>query len=305
MHDNSGPLRPPPLLPGARVALIAPAGPLRGEEDVRRAEENARSLGWEATAGAHVLERSGYLAGDDAGRLEDLNGALRDRSVDAIWFLRGGYGAMRLLDSVDYDALRTRPRTLIGYSEITALHHAIANRSALSGLHGPCARTPLSAFARDSLARATRGDDSCGVVPEARVFRGGRTSGLLTGGNLALLAALVGTPYLYVPAGAILVLEDVNEPVYRIDRMFRQLRLAGVLSRCAGLVLGAFTERGGDASENGDSALERVLREAAEAVDGPCLAGAPVGHIDDQWTWPMGALAELDAEEQRVSVIGT
>lgn len=305
MHDNSVPLRPPPLLPGARVALVSPAGPLRGEQDVQRAEENARSLGWETTVGANVLERHGYLAGDDAGRLADLNRALHDRHVDAIWCLRGGYGAMRILDAVDYDALRAHPRAMIGYSEITALHHAIANQSGLSGLHGPCARTPLSAFARDSLARAAIGEDPCGVVAGARVLRGGRARGALTGGNLALLAALVGTPYLYVPAGAILVLEDVNEPVYRIDRMLRQLLLAGVLSRCAGLVLGAFTERGGNESENGDAALERVLREAAEAVNGPCLAGAPVGHIDDQWTWPVGALAELDADEHRVVVIGT
>ncbi len=287
------------------MALVAPAGPLHGPEDVRRAEDNARSLGWETSVGAHVLQRNGYLAADDAGRVADLNGAIRDDRVDAIWCLRGGYGTMRLLDLVDYDALGARPRALIGYSDITALHHAIANRSALGGLHGPCARTPLSEFARDSLARATRGDDPCGVAPRARVLRGGRARGPLAGGNLALLAALVGTPYLYVPDGAILMLEDVNEPVYRIDRMLRQLRLAGVLSRCGGLVLGAFTERGGDESENGDAALERVMREASEAVTGPCLAGAPVGHIDDQWTWPMGALAELDADDGRVSVIRT
>lgn len=305
MHDYGALLKPPPLLPGARVALIAPAGPLHGEEDVRKAEENARSLGWETIAGAHVLECHGYLAGEDGARLGDLNRALRDRRVDAIWCLRGGYGAMRLLEAVDYDALREQPRALIGYSEITALHHAIANRSALGGLHGPCARTPLSAFARGSLARAALGDDSCGVVPEARVLRGGRAHGLLTGGNLSVLAAMIGTPYLYVPAGAILVLEDVNEPLYRIDRMLRHLRLAGILSRCAGLVLGAFTDRGGSESEDDDAALERVLREAADAVDGPCLAGAPVGHIDDQWTWPMGALAELDTDERRVTVIGT
>jgi muramoyltetrapeptide carboxypeptidase len=295
---------PPPLVPGARVRLLAPAGPLRGPEELAEAERNVRALGWQPSVGAHALDADGYLAGDDASRLRDLNEALRDPDVDAIWCLRGGYGVMRLLADVDFGALRARPLPIIGYSDITALHHAAASQAGLCGLHGPCARGTLSRFSADALARAAAGQDGCGIAPEGRVLKAGRVQGVLSGGNLALLVSLLGTPYLHVPDGAILVLEDVHEPVYRIDRMLRQLRLAGVLARCAGLVFGAFTERGApDQAEPDGDTLECVLRETADAVDGPCLAGAPVGHVDEQWSWPLGARAELDAEARRVRIM--
>src|SRR5919199_779323 len=174
--------RPPLLAPGARVALVSPAGPLRGEQDVERAVANARAFGWEPA---------------------------------------------------------------VGFSDVTALHFAIRQRCGIISYHGPTARAELTPFSRDSLERAVvRGEDSCGVAAAARVLRSGRVRGPLVGGNLALVTALLGTPVAPDFDGAVLVLEDVNEPVYRIDRMLQQLRLAGVLARVGALVLGAFTERG-------------------------------------------------------------
>jgi muramoyltetrapeptide carboxypeptidase len=295
-------VRPPLLAAGARVALVAPAGPLRGEDDVARAVENARALGWEPTLGQHVLERCGYLAGADAARLADLNRALADRDVDGVWCLRGGYGLSRILDGVNYEALRRHPKALIGYSDITALHLAIRARCNLISYHGPTARAALSGFTRRSLVSAVmRGEDSCGHAPAARALRGGRARGVLVGGNLALVTALQGTPFAARLENAILVLEDVNEAVYRIDRMLQQLRLSGALAGCAGLVFGAFTERGDDGDEDG-RALDRLLEECAAAAGIPCLRDAPVGHIDDQWTLPLGATAELDADALRLTV---
>jgi muramoyltetrapeptide carboxypeptidase len=293
--------RPPLLAPGARVALVSPAGPLRGEQDVERAVANARTFGWEPVVGAHALARQGYLAGSDGERLDDLNGALRDSRIDGVWCLRGGYGTMRLLDAIDYDALRRRPKPVIGFSDITSLHFAIRQRCGIISYHGPTARAELTPFSRDSLERAViRGEDSCGVAAAARALRSGRARGPLIGGNLALVTALLGTPLAPDFDGAILVLEDVNEPLYRIDRMLQQLRLAGVLARVGALVLGAFTERGDESDALGRS-LETVLCEAA--LKGPCLMGAPVGHIDDQWTLPLGATAELDAEPGRLTIV--
>ena len=295
--------RPPLLAPGARVALISPAGPLRGEQDVERAVANARKFGWEPVVGAHALARHGYLAGTDAERLGDLNAALRDSRIDGVWCLRGGYGTMRLLDAIDYDALRRRPKTVIGYSDVTALHLAIHQRCGIISYHGPTARAELTPFSRDSLERAVRrGEDSCGAAAEAHALRPGRVRGRLIGGNLALVTSLLGTPFAPPLDGAILVLEDVNEPLYRIDRMLQHLRLAGVLARVGALVLGTFTERG-DESDVGDRSLDTVLCEAAGALNGPCLVGAPVGHIDDQWTLPLGATAELDAERCRLTIV--
>ncbi|HVE79830.1 MAG TPA: LD-carboxypeptidase [Gemmatimonadaceae bacterium] len=296
--------RPPLLAPGARVALVAPAGPLAGEDDLARAVSNARALGWEPVVGAHVLGRDGYLAGDDATRARDLNKAITDATVDGIWCLRGGYGAMRILEAVDYDALARRPKAVIGYSDITALHAAVRARCGLVTFHGPTARAALTAFSRDSLERAVaRGQDPCGAAPAARVLREGRARGRLAGGNLALVAALAGTPYAALPERCILVLEDVNEAVYRIDRMLTQLRLAGILSRCSGIVFGHFTEiPAGDPASDGVRPIETLLNEVATEVGVPCVAGAPVGHVADQWTLPLGAMAELDADAGTLGV---
>jgi muramoyltetrapeptide carboxypeptidase len=290
-------LRPPPLAPGARVALVAPAGPLRGEADLDRAIGNARGLGWEPVAAAHALDRRGYFAGLDEHRLGDLNRALTDDSVDAVWCLRGGYGAMRLLDAVDYDALRRRPKPLLGYSDITALHAAVGRLAGVASFHAPTARAVLTPFSRDSLARALSGrDEPCGRASDARTLRPGRARGVLVGGNLALLAALVGTPYAPSCDGAILVLEDVNEAVYRVDRMLRQLLLSGSLDGVRGIAFGQCTDCPAE-SDDGARTLDEVVAELAEILDVPCVIGIPLGHVDDQWTIPLGALAELDASE--------
>lgn len=296
--------RPPLLGPGARVALVAPAGPLEGAADLERAIANVRSFGWEPRVGAHVMARAGYFAGPDAERLADLNRALGDDEIDGVWCIRGGYGAMRLLDGIDYAALRQRPRALIGYSDITALHAAVGPRCELVSFHGPTGRAELTDFSRRSLQQAVAsGDDPLGGATGAETLVPGIARGPLAGGNLALLAALCGTPYAPSLDGAVLVLEDVNEAVYRIDRMLVQLRLAGLLARCAGIVFGAFTHADEEEGTGGARTLAEVLREAAVEVGVPCIAGAPVGHIPDQWTLPLGATAELDASARTLHLI--
>jgi muramoyltetrapeptide carboxypeptidase len=288
---------PPPLAPGARVALVAPAGPLAGADDLARAEANARALGWEPVVGPHALAHTAYFAGSDTERLADLNAALADPRVDGIWCLRGGYGAMRILPGVDWDALARRPRPLVGYSDVTALHAAAAARvPGLVTFHGPTARAALTPFSRASLERAlTHAGDPCGAAPGAEVLRAGTAAGPLAGGNLALLAALAGTPYLPPLRGAVVVLEDVNEATYRIDRMLRTLLLAGALDGCAALVAGRFTNCPEPCDDDGRRTLAEVLREAGDALGVPTVLGVPVGHVPDQWTLPLGARAELHA----------
>jgi muramoyltetrapeptide carboxypeptidase len=293
---------PPPLVRGSRVALLAPAGPLRDPSELERAVANTVELGWEPVPGAHVLDCVGYLAGSDSDRVADLNRAIRDPAVDGIWCVRGGYGVLRLLDAVDVDALRRRPKALIGFSDITALHAAAGRCAGVVSYHGPTARGSLSDFSRASLERAvTARGNPAGLAPDAEVLVAGAARGRLAGGNLALLASLAGTPYFPSLEGAILVLEDVNEPVYRIDRMLRHLRLAGALDRLAGLAFGAFTECG-EEREGDTIPLARVLRETAERAGVPCLSGVPVGHLDAQWTLPLGAAAELDASARRLTI---
>jgi muramoyltetrapeptide carboxypeptidase len=293
---------PPPLSAGARVALIAPAGPLRSPDELTAAIAHAESLGWEPVPALHAMRRDGYLAGTDDERLLDLNTALQDDRIDGIWSLRGGYGAMRILRDVDYDAMRRRPKTILGYSDITALHAAFGARSNVVGFHGPTARSKLTDFARDSLVRACiERTDSCGTAAGARTLREGRSEGRLVGGNLSLLAALTGTPYEPDYRDAILVIEDVGEPTYRIDRMLVQLALSGALDELAGIAFGHFTE-GSAPSEAEHRGLEAVLREIADAAGVPTVAGIPLGHIADQWTIPLGVRGELDADRCELHV---
>lgn len=293
---------PPPLAPGARVALIAPAGPLRSPDAINDAAAQARSFGWEPVIGQHAAGRMGYFAGSDEDRLRDLNQALGDDTIDGIWCLRGGYGVMRLLDDIDVDAMRKKPRTLIGYSDITALHAALGGAADLITFHGPHAALALSSFSRDSFERAVVAQrDPCGNAPAARTLQPGRAEGRLVGGNLSLLASLCGTRFAPDYTDCILVVEDIGEPTYRIDRMLQQLALSGALARVAGIAYGQFTE-GTDAGDASSRALDDVLREAADIADVPAVAGFPLGHIDDQWTIPLGAMAELDADARTLHV---
>ena len=290
-----GPVRP--LEPGARVALVAPAGILPDPAHVERAMENARSLDWTPVLGDNVSALHGYLAGTDEQRAADFNRALTDETIDGVWCVRGGYGAMRLLPDIDYAALKANPRPVIGFSDITALHSAIHRECGIVSFHGPTARGELSDFSRDSLERAViQQTDSCGIAENGRVLRKGRARGRLAGGNLALVSSLMGTPYSVDFEGAVLILEDIDEAVYRIDRMLRQLVLSGALGRCVALVTGDFRPPAGE-SVRENRAIDEVIAEAADAAGIPCLAGAPFGHISDQWTIPLGAIAEMDTDD--------
>ncbi|HEY4219532.1 MAG TPA: LD-carboxypeptidase [Gemmatimonadaceae bacterium] len=292
---------PPYLAPGSRVALLAPSGPLH-EADLEHAIASARSFEWQPVVGAHVLERHGYLAGSDANRAADFNRFAADDEIDGIWCLRGGYGAMRILNDLDYDAWTQRPKTFIGYSDITALHAALSIRSRFVTYHGPTGRSTLTDFSRTSLhAAVVTGTNPCGTATNASTLRGGSARGRLAGGNLALVAALMGTPFEISLDDAILVLEDVNESVYRIDRMLTQLRLAGALDRLAGIAFGHFSDIPDDAT-NAERSLDDVLQEVADHAKVPCLARIPLGHIDDQWTIPLGTMAEINADARTLVV---
>lgn len=305
---SKAPVRPPALRAGARVALVAPAGPLLERDDLARSEELCRALDWEPVLARHAGAHHGYFAGTDDERLADLNAALRDDTVQAVWCIRGGYGVTRILDGVDYAALVRSPKVLLGYSDITALLAAATLRSGVVTFHGPTARAPMPAFTRTHLLRAVATPEPAGrldrlpapagvLVPRAdRIvpLQAGVAEGPLVGGNLTLLQCLLGTPYAPDFDGAILFLEDVGEAIYRVDRMLAHLRLAGVLPRLAGVAVGRFTDldrRGAD----GARGFDEVLADYLLPLGIPVAYGFPIGHIDDQWTIPLGVRARLDA----------
>lgn len=292
---------PPALPPGSHVALVSPSGPLNGPHELERAIDTAQSLGWSTWVGPHALAREGYFAGPDHARAADLIAALQDDTIDGIWCLRGGYGAARLLPAVWPVLQRARPKALLGYSDITALHAAWA-RAGLASYHAPTARAVLTPFSREHFIPMVQGrTEALWRAPEATVLRGGRAHGRLAGGNLALVASLCGTPWAWDFRDAIVVLEDINEASYRLDRMLTQLVQAGAFDGCAGLAFGQFTDCP-ESTSDGARALPAIVQEVADHLQVPAVLGVPVGHIDDQWTIPFGAAATLDADARALTV---
>ena len=308
-------VRPPKLGPGSRVAIVAPSGPCLEPDDLARAVELCERLGFVAQPGSHALDRLGYLAGTDAHRLRDLNVALRDPDVQAVWCLRGGYGVTRILDQVDYGALDSAPKAVIGYSDITALLQAITATTGLVTFPGPTARQAMPSFTRRHFEKILCHATAAGrlehlpagtdvLVPrEPRVLTltPGRAEGRLFGGNLALLQCLIGTPYMPDLRGAILFLEDVNEAHYRIDRMLAHLRMASALDGVAGIAIGRFSEVPSDG--DGGLGLHEVLSAHLGPLGVPVAYGLPVGHIPEQWTLPIGVRARLDAAAGELEIL--
>jgi muramoyltetrapeptide carboxypeptidase len=293
-------IRPPALRPGARVALVAPAGPLP-DGAVDRAAERVRGWGFEPVVGEHARKRHGYLAAPDPERTADFNAALRDDSVDAVWCLRGGYGVMRIVDGIDWPALARRPRPVIGFSDNTALHLAIRRHGVVS-FHGPHPATEeLTRFSADGLLRALTVAEPAGLLPfpededAPETIAGGVAEGPLAGGNLSLIASTLGTPYAVQAEGALLFLEEVGEAPYRVDRLLSQLRLAGVLGAAAGIVIGGITDVPDTGSEH-VTLIEDVLQDLLGDLGVPVAYGFPFGHVEDNWTLPVGVRARLDAD---------
>lgn len=308
--------RPQRLTRGSRVALVAPAGPVLERDDLTRAEALCRALDYEPVMGSHAGDRYGYLAGSDDQRLTDLNAALKDPAIDAVWCLRGGYGVTRIIDRVDFEALARRPKPLIGYSDITALLNAATRRAEVVTFHGPVARASMPAFSRWHFERVLACAEPAGrlgripdrpevLIPQENrivALRPGIAEGPLAGGNLSLLQCLIGTPWLPTLEGAILFLEDVGEDLYRVDRMLAHLRAADALAGLAGVMVGRFTEL---KRHTGDGALgfDEVLSVYLLPLGVPAAYGFPVGHIQDQWTLPLGVRARLDAGAGEVEIL--
>ena len=304
--DSSTPttnaVRPARLAPGARVALIAPAGAAAAER-VDAAVAQCVQLGLEPVLGEAARNRLGYLAGDDAARARDLQHAIDSAAIDAIWAIRGGYGTMRILERIDWSGLRRRPRAFIGFSDNTAVHLALAGVGLVS-FHGPHAGGPFPSFTRSCFA-STLFDALEGPLPlpsggPLLTLRGGRAEGRLLGGNLTLLAALCGTRFALRAQGRIVLIEDVREPAYRIDRALTQLLMSGAFEGAAGFAIGLFSER---LTEPADYGLEDVCAERLGPLGVPVLCGLPFGHTDEQWCVPLGVRALLDANAQTLELL--
>lgn len=290
--------RPLPLREGDLVTLVSPSGPTRPER-VARGIELLTGWGLRVATAPNVFARSGYLAGSDEARLADLNGALRDPEVRGVVCTRGGYGAQRIVDSIDFAAVRADSKLVVGFSDITALQLALWRGARLPTVHGPGAAwldERTGPEAAESLRRAVMTDDP--VVVKARENEetsgvrvdGPPVTGTLLGGNLCLLTSSLGTVDSPDLRGAILLVEEVGEPPYKVDRMLVHLRRAGALDGLAGVAVGQFT----DCADDWPTSIVDVLNEHLGALGVPVLGGLPIGHGRDQESVPVGVPATLD-----------
>lgn len=306
---KAGLRRPPRLQAGDRVALLAPSGPITAER-VQRGAAWLRGLGLDVVLGRHVLDRDGhglpFLAGTDGDRARDLQEAWTDPAVRGVLAVRGGDGAPRLLDLLDWAAMADAgPKVLAGSSDISVLHQAFARRLGITTLYAPMPGTRVLAgpdpdeTTRAHLAGTLLQPDAatCLEGPATQTLVSGRAEGVTVGGCLSLVAACAGTPEQVPAAGGIAVLEDLGEAPYRVERLLTQLRRSGWFDGVAGVVCGDWVDCG-DPDE-----LRAVLADRLGDLGVPVLLGLPFGHGRPQLTVPLGVPAELDADAGTLTML--
>ena len=310
-------IRPRKLAAGDTVGIVSPASATFQTVDVTIARESLEALGLSVRIGRNVLGRHGYLAGQDQQRAADINEFFADPTIRAVLPIRGGWGSSRVLPYLDYDTIRKNPKVVVGYSDITALHLAIQAKTGLITFHGPNGMGRWDTWSLDYFKRvlfagapatfenpSTLSEKNALTRTEHRVqtITPGVVRGRLLGGNLTVLTTILGSPYVPSFDGAILFLEDVGEDLYRIDRMFTQLKLSGILGRIRGFIFGTCAECGpgeGFASLT----LEEILADHIKPLKVPAWFGAMIGHQTPQWTVPVGAEAEIDAAKGTVRLL--
>lgn len=316
LKDEPPVIKPPRLKAGDKLAIVAP-GSYISEEELQDSIKNLNELGFETTYSEKILLQSGYFAGTDKDRAEDLMEKFSDKNVKGIVCARGGYGCSRILPLLDYDAIRSNPKVLIGYSDVTALLYGIYQKSGLISFHGPVGTSTFNDYTvsnfnkvlinpeRTSLFNnSTSGDDEnvYGVI----TIKKGKGKGRLVGGNLSIIVSLIETEYDVDYSDKIIFIEEIGEEPYRIDRMLTQMIQSGKFNNAAGIMMGIFrkceVKKESDLTSKSFTLLE-VLMDRLGNLKVPVVYGMSFGHVNDKFTIPFGALAELDADKQTFTLL--
>jgi muramoyltetrapeptide carboxypeptidase len=304
---SPSPIKPRRLSAGDMLGLVLPATAAFESDEIAYAREQLEAIGFKVKIGAHAYDRWGYFAGRDRDRADDINHMFADDSIAGVVCYTGGWGSPRVLPYLDYDLIARHPKIIIGYSDISALLNAIYKRTRLVTFHGPVGGSTFDPYTLANFQRVVMTAAPAGTLtpPDKkpmelidrtnRVIRlaPGKASGRLVGGNLTMIASLMGTPFEVDTTGAILFLEDVREELYRIDRMLSQLALAGKFDRVAGVVFGRCSQ----CDYKGPTfSLEDILRDRFGSLRAPVISGLSFGHIDQKLTLPIGVMATLDGD---------
>lgn len=310
-------LWPKRLSVGNTIGIVSPASAIFESEPYEIATESLQAMGLKVKLGEFVKSRHGHLAGTDQERATELNAMFKDDSVDAIICLRGGSGAARILPLLDYEAIKANPKIFCGYSDITALHLGIYEKTGLVTFHGPLATSTWNEFTVDHFksllfdAEALRLENPEGggkyltqVNNRIRTIQPGKAKGELLGGNLSVLTGIMGSSYFPTDwSNKILYLEDVDEPIYAMDRMLTQIQLAGIFDKISGFIFGKCTRCEPGGKGYGSLTLEEVIDHYIKPLNIPAFSGSMIGHIDEMFTFPNGIEAEIDAENGTIKLL--
>jgi len=304
-------IRPRRLQPGDMIGLFNPSGAIHERAPYEQAHAALQALGFRTFEAPNARARYGHMAGTPQQRADDIHTLFADPAVAGLLAITGGSGANRVLPLLDHGLIQRNPKFLGGFSDLTALITAVHVQTGLVTFHAPLARSDWNAYSTQNFqAVVMRGaEDGLHTLrnPEpdpggaagtggTTALRGGRAQGRLLGGNLAVLTSLSGTPYMPPLDGALLFLEDVNEYIYRVDRMLSTLMLSGALQRVAGVVLGGFTQCKPSEGSFGTLTLDEVFDDYFGSLGVPVFSGAQFGHLQRKTTLPLGVPAEMDAD---------
>ena len=300
-------IKPKALKRGDTIGIAAPASPPATVEHLIRGIQYLERLGFRVELGKHLYNKTGYLAGTDRERASDLNELFANKNVKAIFIARGGYGCTRILPLLNYRMIKRNPKIIVGYSDISALQLALLRKAGLVSFSGPMVAVEMAGkFSGEAEERFWRSVTSKTKPPtisippqDQRVIHPGKGEGILFGGNLSLVASLVGTEYFPRLKHAVLMLEEVGERPYRINRMLNQLKLSGVFKRLSGVALGKFTSCDPEAGKP-SLTLQQVFEDSLQGYSFPVLGYIHNGHIDDIFTIPFGIRVRLDANKKRL-----
>jgi muramoyltetrapeptide carboxypeptidase len=304
-----GALRPGRLQPGMTIGVVAPSSALR-DSRLEPGMEALRARGYRVVAGEHLYDQHGYLAGLDRLRAADVTAMFARSDVDAVFCARGGYGAIRLLDWIDWDVVRAHPKPFVGFSDITTLHLALERAAGLVSFHGPMVVNlggDLSETARDCFWRMLERAEPFGIYDTSgaaiRTLVGGKAEGRLAGGCLSICQAALGSAEQPDFRGRLVLIEDVGEAAYKIDRMLTHFRRSGLFEGAAGFIVGNATDWDKGLTRAPGIDLEHVWREQLAPLGKPAIVGFPFGHEPNPLTLPLGCLARLDADAGTVEAL--
>lgn len=303
------PVYPPLLQKGDTIGIICPSSAIDNNLSFLLAQETFEALGFKVKWGAHTHNRFGHLAGNDTEKLADLHDMFSNNEVKGIVCMRGGSGAARLLNKIDYELIKRNPKVFLGYSDITSLHAAIQRQTGLITFHGPVGTSSWPALAVNQFETLffngvsplyenplTKADDLIPRQNRIQTIRSGMATGKLMGGNLTVLTSISGSLYYPDFTDSILFLEDVSEEPYRVERMFCQLKLNGTLDKIKGFIFGKCTDCS-PSGGYGSLTLDQILDDYIKPLQVPAYQGALIGHIREQFIVPLGVQVNMDADK--------